>query len=344
MRGELARNGRARVRGQSSLGPAHPIPPALTDEPGGSGESRRIPYGQALLEAVAAELTRDPRVILLGSETVDSLSGLVDALGDRFGARRVKRVAGTGSDLLAEALAAGRRGLRPFVEIPSVAPCLSSWAGAPERGPAGRPPPVFLLHTLEGREPSCARPLLQTLPRLRVVAASDPFAAQGLVQAGLRGEEPILCLTHRALLETRGEVPKEDYVVSPAKARVLRQGKDVTLAAHHVSLLDGLATAGRLAEEGVSVEVLDPVSLSPLDHETLLASVRKTGRLVTVEGSEALAGLSAEMAAVVYEEAFFDLDAPVRRVGARERKLHGEEGERIATGPTEICQAIMSIL
>lgn len=332
------------MRRRSDCEPAYRAAPVSTHEPGGTVGSRAIGYGQAVFEALAGELARDPRVVFLGPDEPARPSGLVASLSARFGDQRVWRVAGAGPGLLAEALAASSRGLRPCVEIPFVAPCCSSWAGALRRGPEGRLPPLLMLHTLTGVEPFCVRPLCLAFPEVRVVAASDPLAAQGLVRAGLRGEESILCLTHYALLETLGEVPEGEYVLSPAEARLLRQGRDVTLVVHHLSLGHGLAAAGELAEAGVSVEVLDPVSLWPLDEGTLLASVRKTGRVVVVEETEAAAGLGAEIAATVCEKAFFDLDAPVKRLGARWNHWRGREVAGAPAGTMDIREAIASIL
>jgi pyruvate dehydrogenase E1 component beta subunit len=185
------------------------------------------------------------------------------------------------------------------------------------------------------------------VPGLTVVAASDAYMAKGLLKAAIRSDDPVLFFGHKGLLGQPGEVPDEDYTVSLTKARVVREGTDVTVVAHHLMLHHALAVAEALAAEGVSVEVIDPVCISPLDKETLLASVRKTGHLVTAEEGRKTAGVGAEISALVCEEAFYDLDAPIKRVGAPPIPVPGSihlEQSCYLPGPQDIRDAITSIL
>ena len=151
------------------------------------------------------------------------------------------------------------------------------------------------------------------IPGLRVVAPSTPYDAKGLFIRALRCDDPVLFLEPRELMATKGPVPAESYEIEFGKARIAREGRDVTVVAIALMVQRSLAAAEQLAKEGMSVEVIDPRTVSPLDTETLLASVAKTGRLVIVDEAFAPCGLGAEIAARVADAAFDDLDAPIRR-------------------------------
>jgi 2-oxoisovalerate dehydrogenase E1 component len=152
------------------------------------------------------------------------------------------------------------------------------------------------------------------IPGLRVVIPSTPYDAKGLFTRALRCDDPVLFLEHRELMATKGPVPVEPYEIEFGKARVARQGRDVTVVAIALMVQRVLAAAEQLTSEGISVEVIDPRTVSPLDTETILASVKKTGRLLIVDEAFSPCGLGAEIAARVADAAFDDLDAPVQRL------------------------------
>ena len=154
------------------------------------------------------------------------------------------------------------------------------------------------------------------IPGLEVVVPATPHDVKGLLKTALRSDNPVLFLEHKALYGTKGAVPREEYLIPFGKAVVRRSGKDVTLVAVSLMVSRALEAAEVLASSGISVEVIDPRTVAPLDREAILSSVAKTGRLAIVDEAYAACGFSAEVAALVAEEALDDLDAPVRRICA----------------------------
>ncbi len=162
----------------------------------------------------------------------------------------------------------------------------------------------------------CLEALFMHLPGLKVVMPSTPYDAKGLLISSIRDDNPVVFLEHKMLYSLEGEVPEEPYTVPLGRAEVKREGTDVTVVATARMVHVALAAAERLAEEGVSLEVVDPRTLSPLDEEAILASVSKTHRLVILHEEVKFAGSGAEIAAMVAEKGFDELDAPIVRVGA----------------------------
>ncbi|HBY93411.1 MAG: alpha-ketoacid dehydrogenase subunit beta [Ardenticatenaceae bacterium] len=321
--------------------------------------TRQIVYAQGLGEAFAEEMARDERVFILGIDVQRAVFGVTAGLVDQFGRARVRNTPICESGIVGTALGAALTGLRPcaeimfsdftFIAMDQIANQVASWnymTGGQWKAP-------MVIYTFDGagmglgyNHSQCTETVFQSIPGLTVVAASDAYTAKGLMKAAIRSEDPVLFFAHKALLGMPGEVPEEDYTVPLARARVVREGSDVTVVAHHLMLHHSLAVADALAGDGVAVEVIDPVCISPIDKETLLASVRKTGRLVTVEESRKVAGVGAEIAAVVCEEAFYDLDAPVKRVGAPAVPVPGSWflEQNYVPGPDSIREAITSVL
>jgi 2-oxoisovalerate dehydrogenase E1 component len=152
------------------------------------------------------------------------------------------------------------------------------------------------------------------VPGLRVVVPATPYDAKGLLTRALRCDDPVLFLEHRELLAVKGIVPEEEYEIAFGQAAVAREGSDVTVVALSLMVHHALKAAERLAQEGVSVEVVDPRTVLPLDTETVLESVHKTGRLLIVDQTFAPCGVGAEICARVCDAGFDDLDAPIRRL------------------------------
>ncbi|HLH74979.1 MAG TPA: transketolase C-terminal domain-containing protein, partial [Chloroflexota bacterium] len=175
---------------------------------------------------------------------------------------------------------------------------------------------------------------------------STPCDAKGLLKTAIRSDDPVIFMEHRALLNTKGLVPEEEYLVPLGQARIAREGKDVTVVGISVMVNRSLEAAEQLAEEGVSVEVIDPRTLAPLDLATILQSVHKTGRLLIADESYGPCGIGAEIAARVMEEAFDDLDAPVRRLNARHTPIPYSPPLEQAVAPNTkaLIQAICALL
>jgi 2-oxoisovalerate dehydrogenase E1 component len=157
-------------------------------------------------------------------------------------------------------------------------------------------------------------PTFVNVPGFRVVVPATPHDAKGLFATALQGDDPVLFLEHKSLLYNKGPVPEESYTIPFGQARVAREGKDVTVVAISVMVKKALDAAETLAAEGASVEVIDPRTLAPLDIPAILASVHKTGRLLVVDEWFGPCGIGAEIAAQVMDQAFDDLDAPIRRL------------------------------
>ena len=157
-------------------------------------------------------------------------------------------------------------------------------------------------------------PIFVHLPGIRVVTPSNPYDAKGLFMTALRSDDPVLFLEHRAVIFNRGPVPEEDYTIPFGEARIAREGTDATIVS--ISGITGrtLEACEQLAQEGVSLEVVDPRTLAPLDMDTILESVHKTGRLLIVDETFGPCGIGAEIAAQVTDRGFDDLDAPIRRL------------------------------
>jgi len=154
-----------------------------------------------------------------------------------------------------------------------------------------------------------------------VVVASTPYDAKGLLKAAIRDDNPVVFIERKKLYNQKGPVPADDYVIPLGKARLHRVGRDLTLIVWGAILHEALEAATQLAKEGISIEVIDPRTLFPLDHEAILKSVRKTGRAVIVHEAPLRGGVGAEISALIMEEAFDSLEAPVMRVGGKDAPI-----------------------
>ncbi|MCL5046032.1 MAG: alpha-ketoacid dehydrogenase subunit beta, partial [Actinobacteria bacterium] len=192
----------------------------------------------------------------------------------------------------------------------------------------------------------CLEAMFSHIPGLKVVMPSTPADAKGLLKASIRDDNPVIFLEHKALYASKGPVPEEDFVTPLGKAEVKRSGRDVTLVATSMMVHKALSTANKLAQEGIEVEVVDPRTLVPLDKDTILNSVKKTGRAVIAHEAVKTGGFGGEVAAIIAEEAFDYLNAPIKRVAAPDTPvpfsppmedyfLPGEDG--ILQAVREIC-------
>jgi len=188
--------------------------------------------------------------------------------------------------------------------------------------------------------------LFANIPGLRVVVPTTPFDAKGLLKTAIRSDDPVLFLEHKSLMNTKGPVPEEEYCLPFGQAAIARTGTDLTVVALALMVRKTLEVAEQLASEGISVEVIDPRTIAPLDIQTILASVHKTGRLLIVDETFGPCGIGAEIAAQVMELAFDDLDAPVRRLnGSHTPTPYSPTLEAaVVPGPPAIARAIRELL
>ncbi|MBW2103110.1 MAG: alpha-ketoacid dehydrogenase subunit beta [Deltaproteobacteria bacterium] len=291
----------------------------------------KILFMSALNQALDQEMSRDPDIYIAGEDVgvFGGCFGVTQGLLEKFGEDRVKDTPITESAIIGTAVGAAAAGLRPvvelmFVDFVGVALDQLFNQGAKMKymfGGKARIPMVVRAACGAGlgaaaQHSQCLEALFMHLPGLKVVMPSTPYDAKGLLISSIRDDNPVVFLEHKMLYSLEGEVPEEPYTVPLGRAEVKREGTDVTVVATARMVHVALAAAERLAEEGVSLEVVDPRTLSPLDEEAILASVSKTHRLVILHEEVKFAGSGAEIAAMVAEKGFDELDAPIVRVGA----------------------------
>ena len=323
--------------------------------------SREITFAEALNEALRSEMRRDPRVFVMG-EDVGLIGGIFQVtrgLREEFGEERVRDTPISEATFVGAGVGAAVAGWRPVVEIQiwdfiamtmdqvvnQAAKFRYMLGGTPTvplviRGPQGGGLRLAAQHS-QSLEAWFAH-----IPGLIVVAPSSPADAKGLLISAIRDDNPVIFLEHKVLYAQKGPVPEEPYAIPLGTAQLKRQGSDVTVVATQLMVPRALAAAADLEQEGVSVEVVDPRTLVPLDEETILQSVAKTGRLVIAHEAVKRGGYGAEIAAMVSEQAFDVLDAPIVRVCARAVPMPYNENLERATIPTQqdIAAAIRSVV
>ncbi len=290
-----------------------------------------IMYREAIRDALAEEMRRDPRVFVMG-EDVAIYGGAYSAtqgLYEEFGEERVRDTAISEAAIAGAAVGAAMCGMRPVAEIMYVdfmtlaMDQFVNQAGKNRYMFGGKTTVPMVLRTEGGAGRSIAAHHSQSLeawfchaPGVFVVMPSTPYDAKGLLKTCIRDENPILFIEHKMLYNNKGEVPAEEYLIPLGQAAVRRQGDDVTILGYSRMALRSEEAGAKLAEEGIRAEVIDIRSLKPLDIDCILESVKKTGRLVVTSEGYQEANFVCEIMARVQELAFDYLDAPVERVCA----------------------------
>jgi 2-oxoisovalerate dehydrogenase E1 component len=315
----------------------------------------------ALNQALHAEMTRDERVFVMG-EDVGLIGGIFQVtrgLREKFGEDRVRDTPISEAGFLGAGIGAAIAGLRPIVEIQIwdfIAVTMDQVVNQAAKFRfmlGGKPTVPLVIRGPQGGGIRLAAQHSQSLeawfahvPGLVVVAPSTPYDAKGLLASAIRDDNPVIFLEHKALYATKGPVPAEPYAIPLGKADVKRAGRDVTVVATQAMVARALGAAADLEKEGVSVEVIDPRTLVPLDEGAILASVAKTHRLVIAHEAVKRGGFGAEIAALVAEKALDELDAPIVRVGARGVPMPYNDGLERQTIPSQadIVAAIRQVL
>jgi pyruvate dehydrogenase E1 component beta subunit len=318
-------------------------------------------FAQAVRSALAEEMARDPAVYLLG-EDIGRHGGVfkaTDGLIEEFGPRRVRDTPISELGVTAVAVGSALAGMRPVVEImfgdftTLAIDQLVNEAAKMHYMTGGQVHVPLTLRTTLGTARSAAAQHSQTLyawfahvPGLRVVVPATPADAKGLLQAAIRDDNPVVVFEDKSLYSLRGEVPENGQVEGLGRAVVRREGTDVTVIALARMVHMALQAAEELESDGISVEVVDPRTLSPLDTLTLVRSAVKTRRVVVADPAVQSYGASAELAARVYEGGFDYLDAPVRRVCARDVPVPFSPAleQGVVPGPAEIKAAVLDIV
>ncbi len=295
-----------------------------------------ITFTQAINDALREEMRKNPDIIIMGEDVgiAGGVRGVTKGLYEEFGEERVRDTPISEATIAGVGVGCAITGLRPVVEImysdflgicmDEVMNKMAKWRYM--HGGVMKVPMVLRTSCGGGfggaaEHSQCLEALFMHIPGLRVVFPSTPYDAKGLLKTLLREDNPSLFFEHRLLYRTKGNVPSEEYYLPLGKADIKKEGKDVTVVAIAMQVFNALAAAKKMEEEGVGVEVIDPRTLAPLDKETILRSVEKTGRLVIVEEGVKTGGVGAEIAATVAEEGLYLLRAPVRRVAALDLPL-----------------------
>ena len=290
---------------------------------------REMTFTDAAREGLAEEMARDPSVFVVG-EGVGARGGNFNTtvgLYDLYGEERLRDtpISERGfTTLCTGAAATGARPVVDFMFIDFLADAFGDMLNQMSKlqwMSGGRLKMPIVLRGGVGVAPSNAAhhsgnyyPFFMHVPGFRVVMPTTPADAKGLLKTSIRSDDPVLFLEHKNLLTVKGPVPDGEHLVPFGKAAIAREGKDVTVVGIAFMMRKALEAAEQLAKEGVSVEVIDPRTLAPLDIDTILESVHKTGRLLIVDEDFAPCGVASEIAMQVVERGFDDLDAPVKRL------------------------------
>jgi pyruvate dehydrogenase E1 component beta subunit len=305
--------------------------------------TRKISFSAAVNEAIRLAMRADENVILLGEDVaggaqVDHLQddeawggvlGVTKGLVQEFGRERVLDTPITEAGFIGAAMGAAATGLRPIAELmfnDFIGSCLDMVMnqGAKFRYMFGGKAQVpVTIRTMHGAGFSAAAQHSQSLyamfthiPGIKVVVPSTPYDAKGLLLASIEDNDPVIFFEDKTLYNTTGDVPEEYYTLPLGKADIKRVGSDVTIVAIGKQVHTALQAAERLAQKGVEAEVVDPRTLSPLDEDTILASVAKTNRLIVVDEANPRCSVATDIAALVADKGFDTLDAPIKRITA----------------------------
>ncbi len=317
---------------------------------------RELLYLQAINEALAEEMTRDESVFVLGEDVQAGTFATTSGLVQRFGPERVMDTPLAETAVAGACIGSAMAGYRPVadfmfadfmfiagnevlvnaakwrfchggkVDLPLV--FMAAMGGGARNGPEhSQSPEAVIMHT----------------PGLKLAVPSTPYDAKGLMKSAIRDNNPVVFFYHKRLLGLRGQVPEEEYMVPLGVADVKREGEDVTVVATGATVHMALAVAGQL-ESKLSLEVIDPRTLEPLDIDTIVNSVQKTGRLVVVDEDTRRCGVGAEIAMQVIEQAFDSLDAPPQRVATANLPIAGGYMEQyVLPQPRDLVAALEAV-
>jgi pyruvate/2-oxoglutarate/acetoin dehydrogenase E1 component len=300
--------------------------------------ARRITYQQAINEALAQEMERDPTVVVMGEDVAGGMEtpgeddawggvlGVTKGLYHRFPGRVIDTPISE-SAYVGAAAGAAASGLRPVAELMFVdfmGVCFDQIFNQAAKFRymfGGRATTPMVIRTMWGagiraasQHSQALYPLFTHVPGLKVVVPATPYDAKGLLIQSIRDDDPVIFFEHKVLYASEGDVPEEPYTIPFAEANIVREGSDVTIVAIGRMVLLAEQAAAALEPDGISCEIIDPRTTSPLDEETILESVENTGRLVVVDEANPRCGMAADITARIAQEAFSDLKAPPRMV------------------------------
>ena len=315
-----------------------------------SANGRELTFGEAIREALAEEMRRDPRVFIMGEDVAEAgtpfkvLSGLVE----EFGKERVVDTPISEAGITGLAVGAAMTGMRPVVDImfgdfiTLTMDQMVNQAAKIHYMSGGKLKAPMVMRTTLGATRRSAAQHSQSLhawfshvPGLKVAIPSTPGDAKGLLKTAIRDENPVVFFEDKMMYKLKGPVPDGDYTIPFGVADIKREGRDITLVATSSMVQVALGAAEMLAEIGLSAEVVDPRTTSPLDKETLINSAKKTSRAIVIDEGYERYGVTAEIASAIADGAFYYLDAPVKRMGAMDVPIPFSPPLEDVTVPTE---------
>ncbi|MFH0812302.1 MAG: alpha-ketoacid dehydrogenase subunit beta [Pseudomonadota bacterium] len=292
---------------------------------------REVKYWKAFNEAISEEMKRDKSIIYLAEDARGAVGGpfaMAKGLEDEFGTDRVFDTPDSEAGFIGVAIGAALTGLRPIVDISfsdfmlvATDQIVNQMAKIRYMTGENFTKMPIVIHTMAGGGMRAGTQHSQSLeawyvnvPGLKLVAPSNGYDLKGIMKSAIRDDDPVIVWLHKAMLRTKVNLPDEEYLIPLGKGEIKKQGTDVTVVGVSNMVNVALSVANKLEKEGISVEVVDPISLSPLDKDIIINSVKKTGKLVTVHEAPKPCAMGAEIAAIVFEHCFDYLEAPVKRV------------------------------
>lgn len=318
---------------------------------------KNITYVQAIGEALAEELERDDKVFIIGEDIQQGTFGATAGLVKRFGPDRIMDTPISETAIAGAAVGSAMTGFRPvadfmfadfmYIAFDEILCKAAKWRFMHEG--TQKIPVVFMAAMggylgLGAEHSQAPASYYMHTPGIKVVVPSTPYDAKGLMKSAIRDNNPVVFLYHKALLGFPGQIPTEEYVIPLGVADVKREGSDVTLVATGMQVHFALTVADTMKDK-VSIEVIDPRSLEPLDIDTIVASVKKTGRAVIVDEDISRCGVAGEIAMQIFEKAFDYLDAPVQRVAAKNYPIPPGAMERLVLPQVQqIIDAVETVM
>ncbi len=322
-----------------------------------STNSREVTFGEAIREALVEEMRRDPNVIIMGEDVAEAgtpfkvLSGLVE----EFGTERVIDTPISEAGFTGLAVGAAMTGMRPVVDImfgdflALTMDQVANQAAKVHYMSGGKLSVPLVIRTTMGASRRSAAQHSQSLhawlshiPGLKVVLPSTPYDAKGLLKTAVRDDNPVAFFEDKMMYKLRGQAPAGEYIIPFGVADIKREGTDITVVATSSMVHVALGAARLLEEIGISAEVIDPRTTVPLDTQTIIESARKTSRAIVVDEGYEGYGVTAEIASVIADGAFYYLDAPVKRMGAMHVPVPFSPPLEDSTIPTQVSVAEMA--
>ena len=319
---------------------------------------KEITYREAINEALMEEMARDERVFIIGEFVSNEPFGTHKGLYHKFGKERVRDTAISEAAIVGSCVGAALAGRRPiarldFVDFAMIAADEIFHKAAKWRYCHGGKQTLPIVYRLGiggyigacVEHSQCLEALFMHTPGLKLAIPSTPYDVKGLLKTAIRDNNPVVFLEHKLLLGDKGGVPEDEYTIPFGIADIKREGKDVTVVATGYMIKLTLGVADQLKDRGISVEIVDPRTLEPLDIDTIVNSVKKTKRMVIVDEDTLRCGVTGEIGMQIMEKAFDDLDAPIQRVAAANLPIPGGLLERyVLPQPQGIADAIGVVL